>query len=557
MPSFPLAAAALLTASSLVSALPEITISKRDRHSNGATQNVARGLLTSRGLTKRQSSGGSGGSTVITNVYDVDTWSLGGAYYGNVTAGTPAQFQVVIIDTGSSDLYFDASTSTTCQEASSNPDSCRGGSFDSANSTTYSIADPSPAFNTSFGDGSSAVGPFGRDVVCIGDVCLDNVQFGVAEEVVSTTGYAVGLMGVGYSENEATSTVYPNMPEVLKNAGVINSRLYSVYLNDESSTGSILFGGIDTSRYTGDLATLNLLYDVGTNAIDQFITTVTALNATVSGKTTSFFSGGSPGAAAYDRNDASQVVLLDTGSSAWSVTSSLYKSIAKAFPYIDSSGFCPCSYQNTGDSVSLQFGGAVTINVPSREFIVPVYNATTNEPLLYDTKGDYACAFMISEGASTGQGFLTLGDAILRSMYLVYDLDNGQVSIAQAKLNQTGSGSIVVVPSGVNGVASAVSSNYVSASGVQSYSIAPEVSATVAFSASTAQSTIGEATGTDAIPADSRPSADSTSAGTGAAAASSSKGVAAGVTIPGFRWEGVWVTGIAVLGAAVGMGLMM
>jgi hypothetical protein len=147
-----------------------------------------------------------------------------------VTVGTPPQEQVVILDTGSSDLYFDSSTADTCQKTG--PYSCRGGTFNHADSSTYKIVAESPAFNTSFGDGSSATGPFAEDVIGIGDVRIDGVQFGVADEVDSTTGYAVGLMGLGYSENEASQRQYPNIPEVLASSGEINSRLYSIYLND-------------------------------------------------------------------------------------------------------------------------------------------------------------------------------------------------------------------------------------------------------------------------------------------------------------------------------------
>lgn len=74
---------------------------------------------------------------------------------------------------------------------------------------------------------------------------ISPVQFGVATTVQSTTGYAIGLMGLGYSSNEAVTSrryFYQNMPEVLKDAGEINSRLYSLFLNDAgkslSSPGS-------------------------------------------------------------------------------------------------------------------------------------------------------------------------------------------------------------------------------------------------------------------------------------------------------------------------------
>lgn len=152
-----------------------------------------------------------------------------------VTVGTPPQLQTVILDTGSSDLYFDASTASTCENPPSATQACEGGTYDLSKSSTYNEVHPAPSFNTSFGDGSSALGPYGSDVIGIGDVQVSPVQFGVATTVTSTTGYAIGLMGLGYSNNEAVTSAryfYQNMPEVLKDSGEINSRLYSVFLND-------------------------------------------------------------------------------------------------------------------------------------------------------------------------------------------------------------------------------------------------------------------------------------------------------------------------------------
>ncbi|KAK0258596.1 hypothetical protein LTR91_009626 [Friedmanniomyces endolithicus] len=535
-------------------ALPELFIAKRDA--------ALQASPLARGLVKRSS----GSGTVQTNVFDILTYSDGGAYYANVTVGTPPQDQVVILDTGSSDLYFDATTAQACM--GTGPNSCRGGTFNPKNSNSYNVVDPSPAFNTTFGDGSTASGPFSTDMIGMGDVVLSNVQFGVAEEVNSTSGYAVGLMGIGYSANEASQHQYSNMPEVLRDAHVINSRLYSIFLNSVGETsGSILFGGIDTSRYSGEMVTLDLLTDINTGAVDQFISTVTALSASVSGKATHMFSGGSNSDAAYNQTDSALPVLLDTGSSAWSMDQNVYAQyIAPAFPYVDQQGLCSCTHQNDQTTLTVEFGGKINITVPIREFVIPIYNATTNQPYPYSSSGDTACAFMISPAAATGQGFQTLGDAILRSMYVVFDLDNGQVSLAQAALNSTASPAIHTVAAGASGVAQAINSaSYLSAA-VQTRSIAAAVAETASFQASTAQSTVGVATGTAAVPADAQVSGTSGSSGTQSGGSSSttsgssgsgstSKAAAARVMVTGGVWSWASMSGVlGVVGASMVLG---
>lgn len=471
--------------------------------------------------------------------------------------------QTVILDTGSSDLYFDASTASTCSLPSSNENSCQGGTFDLSKSSTYKQALPAPAFNTSFGDGSTANGPYGLDVIGIGNVEVSPVQFGVANQVTSTTGFAIGLMGVGYSTNEAVTSVrnfYQNVPEVLAAAGVIASRLYSVFLNDaDAISGTILFGGVDRAKYTGTMATLDLIPAAyGSQiipTINQFITTITAASVTSSGRTQQLWSGGSPDVNAYSRSDKSLPVLLDTGSTAFTLPSSYYNSyIAKAFPYVDRQGLTSCKNANSGDSLSLTFGNKVTVKVDASEFIVPLVNSTTKQTYPYGDGYD-TCLFLIQPADTSDMAFYIAGQAVLRSMYVVYDLDNGQVSIAQAAANATNS-DVVAVKAGANGVASAVSG--LSTAAPNTWSIAAQVQRqTNSYVVSTASPPIGTATGANAIPAGARTTGGSSNAGSGGSAASSSKGSAAGVVIPGADYTAFWVTSLWVAGIALGAGIMM
>lgn len=107
-------------------------------------------------------------------------------------------------------------------------------------------------------DGSGAAGDYVTDTFSIGGTTLDKLQFGIG----FTSSSSEGILGIGYQINEvqvgrAGKAAYNNLPAQLVADGAIQSSAFSLWLNDLSaSTGSILFGGVDTSKYHGSLETL-------------------------------------------------------------------------------------------------------------------------------------------------------------------------------------------------------------------------------------------------------------------------------------------------------------
>lgn len=278
------------------------------------------------------------------------------------------------------------------------------------------------------------------------------------------------------------------------------------------------------------------------------------MNATVSDQTSQVFEGGIDSVSAYGDNNIALPVLLDTGSSAWSIPSRYFsQGIAPLFSYVDFAhgGICDCKHRNDNDSISLEFGGKVTITVPARQFIVPVYDPQTNKPVYVN--GEQVCTFMLVPAQDENMNFQTLGDAVLRSMYVVFDLDNGQVSIAQSSLDSTAEPNIKPVEAGPNGVAKAAGASDTDVP-ANSYSIASAVSGSATFAASTGSSTVGVATGTDAVPANARPGASDSSSG-GAGAASSSAAAVAGKRLGAdsdlTALGSIWVLLCMVFGSAV------
>jgi hypothetical protein len=66
--------------------------------------------------------------------------------------------------------------------------------------------------------------------------------------------------------NEGAAVLYIDIVAALKNAGLIDSYAFSLYLDDwGSKTGSIVFGGVDTAKYHGDLITVPVASSPSTN----------------------------------------------------------------------------------------------------------------------------------------------------------------------------------------------------------------------------------------------------------------------------------------------------
>lgn len=166
-------------------------------------------------------------------------------YYINATIGTPGQAVLLQFDTASSDTWVSASSAAYCQQSSQN---CAAGTFDPSKSSTYSNL--SSIFNITYVDGTGSVGNYFADDISFGGVEI-NLQMGLA----TRTTIGTGIIGLAPDNDEAICSsssceVYPGVIDSLKSQSWIASSVFSVWLDDsETSSGSVLFGGIDLAKY--------------------------------------------------------------------------------------------------------------------------------------------------------------------------------------------------------------------------------------------------------------------------------------------------------------------
>lgn len=354
-------------------------------------------------------------------------------YFVNATLGTPAQPFRLHIDTGSSDLWVNSATSTLCK---SNRSPCEGtGTYSANNSSTYEYV--SGSFNISYVDGSGASGDYVSDTLKIGGVSVIGMQFGVAYKSTSSE----GILGIGYEINEVQvgrsgASTYENLPAKLVSEGVIQSNAYSLWLNDlDASTGNILFGGVDTARYHGTLATLPIQKEHGYHA--EFLITLTEVTL---------------GSQVMAKNQK-LAVLLDSGTSLIylpdAMTESIFEQVGAVYDSDFGAAYVPCSLASNSSTVDFTFG-TPTISINMSELVLDAATTTGEQPTY--TNGQKACLFGI---APAGSSTATLGDTFLRSAYVVYDLANNEISLAQTNFNATTT-TIEEITTGTSAVPNAV-----------------------------------------------------------------------------------------------------
>ncbi|KAM3437353.1 hypothetical protein NHJ13734_004675 [Beauveria thailandica] len=344
-------------------------------------------------------------------------------YFFNASLGNPPQELRLHLDTGSSDLWVNTASSSLCK--SSNEACDVSGTYTANSSSTYEYINS--RFNISYVDGSSAQGDYATDSFRFGDIGIDDFQFGIGYKSSSQQ----GILGIGYPENEVQvarsgERPYENLPTRLLADKHIGTNAYSIWLDDiNSTTGSLLFGGVDRSQYRGNLVTVPV-QKVGSSYREFFIT-MTGLDA------------GSKSIA----NDMALAVLLDTGSSLTylpnDLATSVYQAVNATWFERSQLAIIPCDKALSDDTITFHFSKPASISVQLRELVLPVVSANGRSPKLED--GRRACLFGIFP---SGKGARVLGDTFLRSAYVVYDIANNQVSLAQSNFDAKPSGSNVV-----------------------------------------------------------------------------------------------------------------
>jgi len=328
-------------------------------------------------------------ATVGQNVNDYEDFE----YVGNITIGTPGQPFVVILDTGSANLWV---PDKSCR-------SCRGKQmFDSSKSSTY--VNNGKQWSIQYGTGQAS-GTLGQDTLTFvgngGNLVVTNNVFGQAKSIDQDLQQDVadGILGLAF-QTLAVDNVVPPLVQAIQQ-GSLDNPWFTVYLQEKGDKdnvpgGVFTYGGFDTTN-------------CGSLIAWQPLSSATYFQ----------FSMKSIGAGSYTSNKA-QDVISDTGTSfiggPQTITDKLAQAVGATYDDFYQTYFIDCN-----------------ASPPPLTIVIGSNTYTLNEKQMIIDAGQGQCywAMFPFDFGGFGPSWI-LGDPWIRQYCNSYDLGNKRIGFSPA-----------------------------------------------------------------------------------------------------------------------------
>lgn len=323
------------------------------------------------------------------------------SYFSAVQVGSQLEEMWLALDTGSPSSWV---FGTSCTD----PVCTSHHTWDSAGSTTY--VSKESTFSVGYGSGTVR-GDLGQDTMSIAGL---DVTFPFGSASAATKAFANypidGILGLGRSNTAGWDI--PSFMDVVAQNGMLSANIVGFSLSratDNPKDGEVNFGGIDTSKFDGDI-----VYTV----TDSETWTIPLDDAYVNGQACGL-----------------------TGKSATIDTGTTYILI----PPADAAtlfALVPGSYQS-GENYIIPCDSTATIEF---EFSGVKYSISPDDYIGATSTG--GCVSTIIGHQSSGPDTWLVGDVFLKNVYSVFDFDNAQIGFGVRSLDSTSTNGTYVTPSG-------------------------------------------------------------------------------------------------------------
>lgn len=343
-------------------------------------------------------------------------------YTAEIKVGTPnPQLISLAIDTGSDIFWMNDAAGSFCKDKANDCDNF--GTYTPEDSQSYrQYGDES--FTIQYGSGEEVSGSYATDIIDVAGQTFTDIPFGVADSSTSE----LGIIGLGYSVHlDDSLPAVPTFPEVLLKKKIIKLNAYSLLLNDlTAASGSVLYGGLDIAKIEGSLTTMPVRAPdvIPVGDADLAVT----LNAISFGGIRSQF----------------LKAVLDSGTTDCLLPPAFIQSLLDSLEAEHSNDgfYVDCAVLKSTKTVDFEFGSennVQTFRIPLSQFVFldPVGEGPST------STGAEMCGIHLSPIHAENDPVI-LGDSFLRSVYVVYDLTNNEISIGKAKY--TSASNVMEIP---------------------------------------------------------------------------------------------------------------
>ncbi|KAI8979922.1 aspartic peptidase domain-containing protein [Pilobolus umbonatus] len=320
----------------------------------------------------------------------------GTGYYGEISVGTPPQIFNVIFDTGSSDLWVVSSkcTSTVCKGHKK---------FNRKKSHTYNSKVDTDNIEIEYGTGS-ITGHTGKDIVRLansqiqiqGQFVTDAVD--LSRDFIGTPFHGIFGLGPHSLRSSEESAPFASMID----QQLIDRPLFAIY--SQHNGGEIDFGGIDRSRFMGDISY------VDTVDSDYWMIHLDKIKY-------------------RDHKFKDRKAIVDSGSTLIIMSMDdaevYHEQIESAVNNGDGTWSFLCQEARHLSSLKIYTGDIELVIPPEKLFLAPTSSTSKR------------CLSGVSGQGTYGDDTWILGDIFLRNFYTVFDVGQGQLGFALAKEDRT------------------------------------------------------------------------------------------------------------------------
>ncbi|KAJ3499579.1 hypothetical protein NLG97_g199 [Lecanicillium saksenae] len=367
-----------------------------------------------------------------------------------MSIGNPAQEFTALLDTGSGELLVGKTGSKFCTVLGANCTSVANGGRGSINANASAALETVGPLSAHYFNGELNLGEFKKADLNIGSASVKALQFGLVDELredfPGVHAPLAPLFGVGPVLGETPDTpTYPNLPARMVETGDTKSNIFGVYLNDfRGLDGSVVFGGVDAAKFTGELKEAPLVPVDGTNKTSRFQVEFSSLQLIDTDGNKKAVDLGSNGEAATGNAtrangainlappEAMPPAFIDTGNPGILIAPSSVKIMAQTLGANITDGFLGPVDCKSLQGKSLRFGfnkDNAVVDLPLELTLVPRDISVVAEGL---------CETVVGFDASIDKfSLLSLGAPLMQAAYVAFDMERSRLLFAPAVMNAT------------------------------------------------------------------------------------------------------------------------